>query len=65
MTALEQERRRQAIATIVGASELIGVHGLNLIRRDVCEMPEKIHQALLTLGATPEELDEFYAGGTA
>lgn len=64
MNAIEREQRRQAIATIVEASELIGAHGLHLSNPAIDAMPEKVVQALLTLGVNPEELAEFYEGGT-
>ena len=60
--AIELEQRRQAISVIVGASELVGAHGLHLTDREIDEMPEKVAQALLTLGVSPDELAEFYEG---
>lgn len=61
---LKEEQRRQAIGTIIAASELVGVHGLHLEPGEVDDTPEKVCQALRSLGVVPEELAEFYEGGT-
>lgn len=63
--AIELEQRRQAIGVIVGASELVGAHGLHLTVPEVDEMPERVVQALRTLGVDPDELAEFYEGGAS
>jgi hypothetical protein len=63
--AIELEQRRHAIGVIVGASELVGVHGLHLTEQEVGELPEKVVQALLVLGVGWDEMAEFYEGGTS
>lgn len=53
---LEAAQRRNAVSVIVGASELVGAHGLHLTKREVDDMPEKVQRALHTLGVTDAEI---------
>ena len=45
----------------VGRDRVPG-RGVRRDRREIDEMPEKVAQALLTLGVSPDELAEFYEG---
>ena len=60
--AIERTMRRNAIGVIIGASELVGAHGLHLTMREVEQMPEDVLQALRVLGVTDAELAEADTG---
>jgi hypothetical protein len=55
--AVEAQQRRNAISVIIGASELVGAHGLHLTMDEVDDMPDKVLRALQVLGVTEAEID--------
>lgn len=55
-SAVAAQRRRNAIANIIGAAELAGAHGLHLTHAEVDDMPEKVQRALRVLGVTDDEI---------
>jgi hypothetical protein len=53
---LDAHMRRRAIEVIVGASELVGVHGLHLAVSEMDYMPERVLRALHMLGVSEQEI---------
>lgn len=54
--AIARVRRLHAIGILIGASEVVGAHGLHLTDKAVDDMPDKVLDALQVLGVTDREI---------